>query len=154
MRKLHELKKQLELSRNNFLDTVNKQSANTFVYHNKWRVKDIMANIAFWEYEGAKSLEAFHQSNFYHTPNFSVEIINEINERNFQRYKDKNFEGVLQFFQQGRKKMMSQIKTLQDGDLEKTMMCPWAMTSTVEKFINEMIIHEIDHLSDIQKTLH
>lgn len=140
----------LELSRNEFLKVMKGIDIDKLVYTDGgWKARDIMLNVGYWEYEGAKSLNAFAENKEYIIPNF-FEKFDEINKNTFDTYKDQEYSNLLEYFDKGRIEFMNSLKRLNENDLSKEFVPFWGGKSTIVNFILDMISHEQKHLEDIK----
>lgn len=148
----NDLIQKLEESRNKFHEVMqDKYADNKIIYQDGgWRARDIMLNVAYWEYEGAKSINAFADNSEYFVPNIG-ERINGINKETYEQFKDQDYSELQTYYDNGRKELIAALQKFNDQDLSNEMMAFFGGKSTITKFINDLIGHEQAHLEDILK---
>lgn len=147
-----ELLKKLEESRSKFLETMGNNDVNKIIYaEGGWRARDIMLNVAYWEHEAAKSLNAYRDGGEYFVENLT-ERINIINEETFQHFKDKDYSEILKFYEDGRKKLIDALNKFSDEELNKEHTAFYGGRSQINDLILFLIDHEQVHLADIVET--
>jgi hypothetical protein len=118
-----------------------------------WHINDIMVNIAFWEYEGAKSVEAFLVGQEYATKDFAEERINCINATIYAAMHDADNHQIDEYVRNGRFALIDALTRVAERDMQRSMLCPWNTHHTVDVFAYSMITHEQEHTHDISARL-
>jgi hypothetical protein len=146
-----DLIQKLKDSRDKLHQVIQDADINKIIYHDGgWRARDIMLNIAYWEFEGAKSLNAFADNSEYVVPNF-YERQNEINKETFLKFKDQDYSDLELYFDKGREELISALNRFSDNDLSKEVMAFYGGKTSIVEFIDVLIDHEQAHLADIVK---
>lgn len=141
----------LEESREKFTEAMSSMDVNKVVYTDPytWRAREIMLNVGYWEYEAAKSLNAFADGGEYFVPNLA-EDINNINKETFEKYKDSDYSELEIYFDEGRTQLLEALNRFSDEDLEKEHTAFYGAKSTISALVDFLIDHEQTHLNDIK----
>lgn len=146
---------QLTASRKELQHLVAQYPRHTLIYVGppEWHINDIMVNIAFWEYEGAKSVNAFLAGSTYVPANFSEERVDSINATIYAEMHDADDALIDEYASTCRNYLVDALQRVPIQDVQNSMLCPWNQYHSVVDFVAGMIAHEQEHIRDMYKVL-
>lgn len=111
-----------------------------------WRVKDVVAHLAFWEGEAFESLERFHQGTEYRLPDF--DNFDAYNARLYEARRDVPFDQSLQAWVRVQRRLKGLIRALTDAQLDGEMRYASGAWGTVRHLLKRRIEHPQEHIDD------
>jgi hypothetical protein len=116
-----------------------------------WRVKDIIAHLTVWEVEVVTSLRAYREGRRYIIFNFPGDDV--FNQRAYEKSKDYAVEQIYGDWAAVRAAFLSLLRSLPPDKVDGEMMAPWGKMTTVDRLVQDMVDHEVEHRNDILKLL-
>jgi hypothetical protein len=120
------------------------------VYANPvWTVADILCNIAYWEEHAVRSVTAFRAGGEYAHPDFSEARVDAINAQArlcSDWYPDERAWGR---YHTARTQFIAALQSL-DAPASAYIRCPWDERLELNRFVEHMIAHDLDHQRDIR----
>ncbi len=116
--------------------------------HSRWRVKDVVGHLAFWEEEALRSLLALRDGRIYTIAEFVS--FDATNEEDFRRRHDQSFTSLLNDLRTVRERLKAVLWAMPPGRLAGVMRFPWPWEGTPGELIETMAAHEREHLREIE----
>jgi len=134
------------------LDVVNRAGMERMVYSDlDWTVRDVVINIFFWEKEAVRSMDAYLNDQEYSLSGFSEEDVDEINDRAREAYRAKSDANLIDEWNDTHDVLRELYSQLDESRLKGKLMAPWKMVTKLSRFMEEMSVHEEEHINDIKK---
>jgi|SRR5579884_3609587 hypothetical protein len=126
--------------------------ANEVVYRDSgWQVRDVIAHVAAWEDEAARSLEAFLEGESYHIPGFVSDDV--YNRQNRDRWANADVAEVWVAWEAARARLKDALGRFDVAAAAGELVAPWGARGTVHMVIREMAQHEREHAADVRAAL-
>lgn len=114
-----------------------------------WRVRDILAHIAVWDHESAKSLRAYRAGGEYAIPNL---VEDDFNHQSILEWREQTAEAVLDQYEQARQEFKDAIQDIPYDMYPGDLLYPWGdERGTIAQLVDYMIEHEAEHRQEILK---
>ena len=114
-----------------------------------WLVSDILAHIAVWDFESAKSLRAYRAGGEYAIPDLDED---DFNNQSILEWKGLTSEAVLDQCGKARKEFKDAVQEIPSDMYPGDLLYPWGdERGTVAQLVDYMIEHEAEHRQEIQK---
>jgi hypothetical protein len=114
-----------------------------------WLVRDILAHIAVWDLESAKSLRAYRAGGEYALP---VQDEDDFNNQSILEWRDLSDEAVLDQYGRARQEFKDAVQDIPPEKYPGDLLYPWGdERGTVAQLVDYMIEHEAEHRQEILK---
>jgi hypothetical protein len=146
--------KNLETSREDFLDAIDGLSEETFNQPGVvggWSIKDLLVHLTRWEAELVKLLWQAKQGKFPSTAHFSKVDVDEINQRWYQESLPRSLKMTLEDFHGVRNQTIRRVEGFNDKELTDPKKYPWQKDTPLWQWIAEdSFEHEAEHAAQIR----
>lgn len=116
-----------------------------------WRIRDILAHIAVWDLQSAKSLRAYRAGGEYAILNLEED---DFNSRSILEWSDLTAEAVLEHCDQSRKEFKDAVQDIPTDMFPGDLLYPWGdERGSIAQLVDYMIEHDAEHRQDILKTI-
>ena len=114
------------------------------------RVRDVLAHVAAWELEAARSLEAYAAGSVWKHEPFDVDGLNQTF---FEQYRDWSDDQVRALLAQSHAALADATRSLSDDQVIGELVYPWGARGDVETLLLDMWNHEHHHKEQVRHVL-
>jgi hypothetical protein len=116
-----------------------------------WHMHQLLAHITGWDEAALASLRALVQGEAPPTP--AIRGLDPYNAQTVAARQALSFNQVVAELEQVRADLKAALRTVPSERLDEPLVMPWGPTATVERLIDVLVEHELEHAAEIENLL-
>jgi hypothetical protein len=113
-----------------------------------WRVKDLLAHVAAWEDEAARSIEAYRDGRSYRIPNYTSEAV--YNQEVYREWATADVATIRAEWETARDRLKAAVAAVGERLDTADLVFPWGARGSVKHLVGDMVGHEREHAEHLR----